>query len=79
MYSINVSIARGFISVSLHGMYFYLYLNDMFIVLIVYKYVYIYVQGDVYIMLRRVYISSFVYRLARLLRYEFRLCASVCV
>jgi hypothetical protein len=32
---------------------------------------YIYVQGDVYIILRRVYISGFVYRLAGLLEYQF--------
>jgi hypothetical protein len=37
---------------------------------------YIYVQGDVYIMLRRVYISGFVYRL---LEYKFCLCARVSV
>jgi hypothetical protein len=40
---------------------------------------YIYVQGDVYIMLRKVYISSFIYRLAWLCEYKFRLCARVCV
>jgi hypothetical protein len=41
MYNMNVSFARGFISISLHGMYFYLYLNDIFVIHIVYKYVYI--------------------------------------
>jgi hypothetical protein len=61
----DVSAPRGLISILLHHMYFYLYLNYIFIIYSVYKYLYIRMVMYISYSEQCIY-SSFVYKLAQI-------------